>query len=337
MKCNNCGNEFEGNFCPSCGANYTSVSTQSSQPKKKSNKKRNIVFISIAIVAFLVIGVIVGITNNNNIEKAKAYIEDGKYSEVQEILDKFINSDTTDERIYIVYSDLHIAQQEYLEALDILETGKNKCSSTERIQEKLDSINTTYSSEITTLKAEQKRIQDEQAAAQAIADANEAEKKRLEDEAKQKQDQLDKESKLLKIGDMITSFSGWEITVDSIEIKDRVADNEYFGYTPDEGNRYVVVNLTVKNVSKDASTFYSSFSFNTVGMKIVYDDKYEYSSSMLITIDNDLHDKTLNPLTSVSGFIAFSVTEEALSSDAPLTLKFTHGLKTETYNISSIR
>ena len=197
MKCIKCKSEFDGNFCPSCGANHTSVSTQSSQLKKKSKKKRNIVFISIAIVAFLIIGTIVGITKNNNIEKVKAYIDDGKYIEAQEILDKFIDSNTTDERIYIIYSDLHIAQQEYLEALDILETGKNKCSSTERIQEKIDSINTTYSSEIETLKAdkeaEQKRIQDEQAAAQAIADANEAEKKRLEDEAKQKQNQLDRD------------------------------------------------------------------------------------------------------------------------------------------------
>ena len=73
--------------------------------------------------------------------------------------------------------------------------------------------------------------------------------------------------------------------------------------------------MTVKNLGTQSDTFLPSFATSKdVKGKIIYQDKYEYSSSTLLGYADDLHDKNLNPLSSVSGILAFSMPTDAANS-----------------------
>lgn len=124
--------------------------------------------------------------------------------------------------------------------------------------------------------------------------------------------------KTFAIGDTI-SISDWNITVNSFEFLDSIANGDYFSFTPDDGNKYAVANITVKNVGNSSKTFLQSFSSKD-SISIQYDGQYTYSSTNLLGHDADLHSKTLNPLTEVSGIIAFSVPNEVAESDGSLAL-----------------
>lgn len=114
--------------------------------------------------------------------------------------------------------------------------------------------------------------------------------------------------------------NNWNITVNSLEYKKSIPNGEYFEFTPDSGNKYAVANITIKNIGTSADTFLNTFSLTSNSVNLIYDDKYNYSSCRLLGSDDDLHDKTCNPLTEVTGIIAFQVPEEVESSDKPLHL-----------------
>ncbi len=120
------------------------------------------------------------------------------------------------------------------------------------------------------------------------------------------------------IGDTV-SVGDWNVTVNSFEFLDSIANGDYFSFNPDDGNKYAVANVTVKNVGSSSNTFLKSYSAKD-GVSIKYDGQYTYSSTHLLGLDTDLHDQTLNPLTEFSGIIAFSVPNEVVESDGPLTL-----------------
>ncbi len=122
------------------------------------------------------------------------------------------------------------------------------------------------------------------------------------------------------IGDVI-KLNDWNVTVNAMSFEEKIAQSEYFGFTPDEGNVYLVLDITVKNVGTKADCFLPSFTLNNSGVKIIYDGTYEYSSSNLLGYDKDLHDKQLNPLTELNGIIAFSVVNEVKDSNKPLVVR----------------
>ncbi len=124
------------------------------------------------------------------------------------------------------------------------------------------------------------------------------------------------------IGDLI-KLNDWEISIDGVEFKEEISTSPYLAFTPDEGNVYAEVAITVKNTGKESETFLPTISLENTKIKILYDGDYEYSASRLIGYEDDLHDKQLNPLTSVTGCIAFEVPSEVSSSDKPLTLVLT--------------
>ena len=124
--------------------------------------------------------------------------------------------------------------------------------------------------------------------------------------------------KTFAIGDTV-SISDWNVTVNSFEFLDSIADGDYFSFKPDDGNKYAVANITVKNVGNSSKTFLQSFSSKD-SISIQYNGQYTYSSTNLLGHDADLHSKTLNPLTEVSGIIAFSVPNEVAESDGSLAL-----------------
>ena len=57
------------------------------------------------------------------------------------------------------------------------------------------------------------------------------------------------EQEIIAIGETIV-FDEWEITVNSVEVKESIPISKYTQYTPEEGNVYIVVNTTIKNTDK---------------------------------------------------------------------------------------
>lgn len=141
-----------------------------------------------------------------------------------------------------------------------------------------------------------------------------------------------KKNKLI-IGDIIT-IDDWEITLNSFYVTDSIKNSEYTSYEADEGSKYVVVDLTVKNLGTKANTFveYISLTNEKVTCKIIYQNKYEYSSTNLLAYDNDLHHTTLNPLESYTGILAYSVVDEAAQSNE-LSFQVYFGKDVYTYDL----
>ncbi len=117
------------------------------------------------------------------------------------------------------------------------------------------------------------------------------------------------EAETLKIGDTATT-ENWEITVNSAEVVEKIDGDFGTYFKPDEGNKYLVVNLSVKNISKDAETFLPYVGFgDDISAKVKYQD-YEFSSTNLLGHSEEMHDSHINPLSSKTGIIAFSLANE---------------------------
>lgn len=144
--------------------------------------------------------------------------------------------------------------------------------------------------------------------------------------------QVEPEETNLTLGEM-TTLGDWEITANSYEVTKSISSSAYTSFKADEGSSYVVVNVTVKNTGTSAASFLPSFTMgDDVMAKIIYQDKYEYSSSQLLAYSDDLHSAHLNPLESKTGIIAFSVVDEAANSDELLFKLYTNS-KTLIYNL----
>lgn len=142
------------------------------------------------------------------------------------------------------------------------------------------------------------------------------------DDAESTMDDTLKSEKPLKIGKEGT-LGDWSITVTSAEATDSIAA-DYGSYTPDDGNKYFSVSVSVTNNSKTAETFLKSYSLSTdLQAKLLYGDGYEFSATQLMGYKKSLHNETLNPLSNKEGVIAFEIPNDVADSDKKLVLQFT--------------
>ena len=134
-----------------------------------------------------------------------------------------------------------------------------------------------------------------------------------------------------KIGDAIKTDK-WEITVNSVDVTDELKE-EFIKFEPDEGNKYLVITLTAKNIGKEKDTFLATYS-SKIKLKVNYKD-YEFSGTNLIGYDNNLIGKSANPLSSISGIVAFEIADEIADykDEMSLTIKDLSSLKSKTYTI----
>ncbi len=168
MKCKKCGEKYKGKSCPSCGT--------------KNNKFIVILIICVVLGIGIFGGVLANIQLNNDIKAANNYIANGEFEKAKEVLDNQFKTNNAQYGIYICYADYYLAQEDYIGAIDILEQGIKRCSSEDKLKEKLDLINSEYADEIIALeKAKQEAEQKE------AEEAAKKEQERLEEEAKQEQ------------------------------------------------------------------------------------------------------------------------------------------------------
>ena len=135
--------------------------------KKRWSIKKIMLIVCAVLGGIIIIGTISNHILNSDIEKATECIATGNFGQAQKILDGQISANGTVQKLYVVYADFYLAQNDYLSAIDILERGLNRCSSKDEIQTKLNNIQTTYSDEIAKLKAKKK--EEEREVAQAVA------------------------------------------------------------------------------------------------------------------------------------------------------------------------
>lgn len=125
-----------------------------------------------------------------------------------------------------------------------------------------------------------------------------------------------------------TELGDWTISVTAFEFLSKISDS-LFSYKPDSGSQYGVVSVSITNNGTTADSFLPSFGFgDDVAAKIIYNGQYEFSSTNLLSYDEDLHDKFLNPLTSASGVIVFELPDSVVNGAESLSIKFASGANT---------
>ena len=126
----------------------------------------------------------------------------------------------------------------------------------------------------------------------------------------------------------------WSINVTDVKIVDSIAGSLGSFSPKEDGNTYVQVFVTVENTGKTADSFLPSFCIgDDVNAKVLYSDGYEFTASNLLGYTNDLHDSTINPLSSKTGEIVYEIPSEVVNSEEPLLLQFSSGNDTVAFNL----
>lgn len=127
------------------------------------------------------------------------------------------------------------------------------------------------------------------------------------------------------IGESVV-LNDWEIAITDVKVVESVS-SDYMIYEPkEEGNKFAQLFVTVQNKGKESDRFLPSFGYNDdVFVKLYYGDGYEFSATQLLGYDNDLHDSTINPLSSQSGEVAFEIPESVASASDEVIIKFIAG------------
>lgn len=136
----------------------------------------------------------------------------------------------------------------------------------------------------------------------------------------------------LAINDSAT-LGDWEIIVTDAKVVDSIAAS-YGSFIPDDGNKYIQVFISISNNGKKADTFLPIIAYgDAVTTKLIYGEDYEFSSSNLFGYDLDLHNASLNPLSTKEGELAFTVPDKVAGADGELLITFKSGNDDITFKI----
>ena len=130
---------------------------------------------------------------------------------------------------------------------------------------------------------------------------------------------------VLAIGEEGT-LKDWSVVVTNAEITDSIKENDYYGFSPEEGNKYIAIDVTVSNNGKNAANFLPSFGMgDDVSAKVLYQGDYEFSATNLLGYSKSLYDTSVNPLSTKSGIVAFEIPDAVASADEELILVISAG------------
>lgn len=127
---------------------------------------------------------------------------------------------------------------------------------------------------------------------------------------------------IYEIGDSAT-LNDWTITVTDMKIVKSI-EADYGAFLPNEdGNKFLQIFVTVDNDGKESDTFLPYVCMgDDVYAKVFFTGDYEFSSTNLIGYDHELHNTSINPLSSKTGEIVFEIPEKVSESDDELLLQF---------------
>lgn len=180
------------------------------------------------------------------------------------------------------------------------------------------------SAELESLKAQVESLQNENSSLKSQAETTVSPEENTETSTGNAADSF-------SVGENV-SLKDWNITVTNVQITDAVSENQYVSFKPENENKYLVVDMTVTNNGKNAASFLPSFGFgDDISAKILYQNEYEFSSTNLLGYSKELHDTTVNPLSTKNGSVAFEIPNSIADSDEELILVIQSG--NDTVNI----
>lgn len=140
------------------------------------------------------------------------------------------------------------------------------------------------------------------------------------------------EETAFQIGDN-SQLKDWAISVTDVKTVDSIKA-DYGSFSPEEGNKYLHLFVTVTNNGKTADTFMPTMGFgDDVRAKVLYGDGYEFSASNLLGYSNEIHDSTVNPLSTKTGELAFAVPASVADGTEELLVEFSSGNDTVVFKI----
>lgn len=119
------------------------------------------------------------------------------------------------------------------------------------------------------------------------------------------------------VGDTF-ELKDWEVTFDSFEFDQSVSAN-MLSSSADEGNKFLILRMTVLNNGTSADQFISIIGGTSI--KALYDEKYEYGITITL-IDGDLSNQRVQPLASQSGFTVIEVPDRVVEATESLVINF---------------
>lgn len=134
----------------------------------------------------------------------------------------------------------------------------------------------------------------------------------------------------------VFEINDWEIEITATEMVENIPSGDFLNFTPnDEGNLFLVVELSVTNRGTSARDFLPMFRTNNdLNATVFYDGNFSYQPTTLLGHDGDLASMTsITALGQRNGFLAFSIPPVVQDSDNPLTIVFNAGRQEMTFQI----
>ena len=132
----------------------------------------------------------------------------------------------------------------------------------------------------------------------------------------------------VEIGDWIATMTGYSF-------EDEWSDG-FLTYSAGDGNKYLLVDLTVTNNGTKADTFVTKYYAydGDIEAKIYYQDKYEYNiNNFMGSVGDDLSSLSIKPLETKEGSLIFKVPDAVASEDGSVTMKLTRNKDTYNFQI----
>ncbi len=181
------------------------------------------------------------------------------------------------------------------------------------------------SAELESLKAQIEELTEENEALKAQIES-------LTQEAETESEKMDS-SAVVAIGET-AALKDWSISVTNAQLFDAVSDGQFMSFEPEEGNKYFLIDLSITNNGKNADSFLPSYGFgDDVYAKLIYQGEYEYSSTNLLGYSKELHDTTVNPLSTKSGSVAFEIPDSIATTEEELILLIGSGKDTVNFKV----
>lgn len=127
-------------------------------------------------------------------------------------------------------------------------------------------------------------------------------------------------------------IGNWVATMTGYSFEDEWSDG-FLTYSADDGNKYLLVDLTVTNNGTKADTFVTKYYAydGDIEAKIYYQDKYEYNiNNFMGSVGDDLSSLSIKPLETKEGSLIFKVPDTVASEDGSVTMELT--LNKDVYN-----
>ena len=144
-----CGNvlEYNEDICPKCGLSYSDYQAELNNERKKKRQKmiKLGTIIGVPLIIIVCISAIVyNIYLTNNIHTA---INNKNYTVAEQMIDDYQDSNPSRADVYELYAELYLAQDKPQKAIEKLQEGISKVSSSDdkdNLQNKIDQITKEY-------------------------------------------------------------------------------------------------------------------------------------------------------------------------------------------------